>query len=114
LLAQQDQFERLLPTFIQVIDLTEQEESEYWMVVSAVVEGKEILTVPASSMYGERSISSPVTPTPPTPSTDPVNNKVSLSLSPYRVLVLVFYFMLFWVVFNVLAVWQLILAYITQ
>lgn len=38
----QDQFERLLPTFIQVINLTEQEESEYLAVVSAVFEGKEV------------------------------------------------------------------------
>ncbi|KAG6422519.1 hypothetical protein SASPL_119093 [Salvia splendens] len=37
---QQDQFERCLPTFIQVIELTEWEEAEYWAVVSAVFEGK--------------------------------------------------------------------------
>ncbi|XP_020093743.1 uncharacterized protein LOC109713878 isoform X2 [Ananas comosus] len=49
----QDQFERLLPTFIQVIDLTEQEESEYWMVVSSVFEGKEIFFPPGSSKYAE-------------------------------------------------------------
>ncbi|KAL9164247.1 hypothetical protein ABFS82_06G093100 [Erythranthe guttata] len=36
----QDQFQRLLPTFIQVIELTEWEETEYWSVVSAVFEGK--------------------------------------------------------------------------
>lgn len=41
----QDQFERLLPTFIQVIDLTKQEESEYWAVVAAVFEGKPIDSV---------------------------------------------------------------------
>ncbi|XP_022748476.1 uncharacterized protein LOC111298042 [Durio zibethinus] len=41
----QDQFERLLPTFIQVIDLTDQEESEYWAVVSAVFEGKPVESV---------------------------------------------------------------------
>ncbi|EOY10024.1 Guanosine-3',5'-bis(Diphosphate) 3'-pyrophosphohydrolase isoform 3 [Theobroma cacao] len=41
----QDQFERLLPTFIQVIDLTEQEESEYWAVMSAVFEGKPVESV---------------------------------------------------------------------
>ncbi|XP_008798007.2 uncharacterized protein LOC103713029 isoform X2 [Phoenix dactylifera] len=51
----QDQFQRLLPTFIQVIDLTEQEEAEYWMVVSAVFEGKQILSVPSSSSYSEKS-----------------------------------------------------------
>ena len=39
---QQDQFGRLLPTFIQVIDLTEQEESEYWDLVSAVFEGRQV------------------------------------------------------------------------
>ncbi|TYH35485.1 hypothetical protein ES332_D13G195800v1 [Gossypium tomentosum] len=41
----QDQFERLLPTFIQVIDLTDQEESEYWTVMSAVFEGKPVESV---------------------------------------------------------------------
>lgn len=38
----QDQFERLLPTFIQVIDLMEEEESEYRAVLSAVFEGKPV------------------------------------------------------------------------
>ncbi|XP_024021145.1 uncharacterized protein LOC21402633 [Morus notabilis] len=38
----QDQFGRLLPTFIQVIDLTEQEETDYWTVVSAVFDGKQL------------------------------------------------------------------------
>ena len=42
---QQDQFERRLPTFIQVIELTEWEEAEYWSVVSAVFEGKRITPV---------------------------------------------------------------------
>ncbi|XP_047963724.1 uncharacterized protein LOC125208185 isoform X1 [Salvia hispanica] len=41
----QDQFERRLPTFIQVIELTEWEEAEYWSVVSAVFEGKRITPV---------------------------------------------------------------------
>ncbi|XP_050254002.1 uncharacterized protein LOC126700066 isoform X1 [Quercus robur] len=41
----QDQFGRLLPTFIQVIDLTEQEESEYWDLVSAVFEGRQVDSV---------------------------------------------------------------------
>ncbi|XP_022141013.1 uncharacterized protein LOC111011522 isoform X2 [Momordica charantia] len=38
----QDQFGRLLPTFIQVIDFTEQEKSEYWAIMSAISEGKQI------------------------------------------------------------------------
>lgn len=38
----QDQFGRLLPTFIQVIDLTEQEETDYWAVVSAIFDGKQL------------------------------------------------------------------------
>uniref|UniRef100_A0A2N9GR08 DUF7589 domain-containing protein n=1 Tax=Fagus sylvatica TaxID=28930 RepID=A0A2N9GR08_FAGSY len=42
---EQDQFGRLLPTFIQVIDLTEQEESEYWSVISAVFEGRQVDSV---------------------------------------------------------------------
>lgn len=45
LTMQQDQFGRLLPTFIQVIDLTEQEESEYWDLVSAVFEGRQVDSV---------------------------------------------------------------------
>lgn len=42
---QQDQFERLLPTFIQVIDLIDQEESEYWTLMSAVFEGKPVESI---------------------------------------------------------------------
>ncbi|XP_076957835.1 uncharacterized protein LOC143633400 [Bidens hawaiensis] len=38
----QDQFQRLLPTFIQIIELSEAEETEYWNVVSAVSEGKQL------------------------------------------------------------------------
>ncbi|KAK1261898.1 hypothetical protein QJS04_geneDACA008903 [Acorus gramineus] len=49
-----DQFQRLLPTFIQVIDLTEQEESEYWMAVSAVFEGKQISPVPSDPSIPEK------------------------------------------------------------
>ncbi|GAB4858189.1 hypothetical protein Ancab_009586 [Ancistrocladus abbreviatus] len=50
----QDQFDRLLPTFIQVIHLTEEEESEYWAVVSAVFEGKDIDSISSSSgSYGK-------------------------------------------------------------
>ncbi|OMP08512.1 hypothetical protein COLO4_06399 [Corchorus olitorius] len=55
----QDQFERLLPTFIQVIDLTEQEESEYWAVMSAVFEGKpveSIATTPSLTYVASNSI----------------------------------------------------------
>lgn len=51
---QQDQFQRLLPTFIQIIELTEQEESEYWDVVSAVFEGKPISSVMSDSSCQER------------------------------------------------------------
>lgn len=71
----QDQFQRLLPTFIQVIDLTEQEEAEYWTVVSAILEGKSIAAVPSSPSYFQNSI--------PNPSSSilmqtSVNNKVKL------------------------------------
>lgn len=71
----QDQFQRLLPTFIQVIDLTEQEEAEYWMVVSAVFEGKQILSVPSTASYSEKSglDSSTLTPV-----EDGISNKVHL------------------------------------
>ncbi|MED6204557.1 hypothetical protein PIB30_010108 [Stylosanthes scabra] len=47
----QDQFGRLLPTFIQVINFTEQEESEYWSVVSAVFEGKEVDCIISRSKF---------------------------------------------------------------
>ncbi|KAL0304546.1 UNVERIFIED_CONTAM: putative GTP diphosphokinase RSH2, chloroplastic [Sesamum radiatum] len=50
----QDQFQRLLPTFIQVIELTEREETEYWAVVSAVFEGKPIASDASSSSCGEK------------------------------------------------------------
>lgn len=53
---QQDQFQRLLPTFIQIIDLTEQEAAEYWMVVSTILEGKSIAAIPSSPSYFENSI----------------------------------------------------------
>lgn len=46
---QQDQFDRLLPTFIQVIELTEQEETRYWDVISAVFEGKQVDSVISNS-----------------------------------------------------------------
>lgn len=50
----QDQFQRLLPTFIQVIELTEREETEYWAVVSAVFEGKPIASDVSSSSCEEK------------------------------------------------------------
>ncbi|KAK9272431.1 hypothetical protein L1049_002804 [Liquidambar formosana] len=50
----QDQFQRLLPTFIQVIDLTEQEESEYWAVVSAVSDGQQVASMTSNSSCYER------------------------------------------------------------
>ena len=55
---QQDQFQRLLPTFIQVIDLSEAEEIEYWDVVSSVLEGKQLDSV---SLNSTPSWSSPST-----------------------------------------------------
>ncbi|KAL8160175.1 hypothetical protein V2J09_001712 [Rumex salicifolius] len=45
----QDQFDRLLPTYIQVIQLTEKEESEYWTVVSAVYEGGDVDSISSTS-----------------------------------------------------------------
>lgn len=50
----QDQFQRLLPTFIQVIDLNKEEKEEYWQVMSAVLEGKEVDADSLSSNYSER------------------------------------------------------------
>uniref|UniRef100_A0A0E0K3Z5 RelA/SpoT domain-containing protein n=1 Tax=Oryza punctata TaxID=4537 RepID=A0A0E0K3Z5_ORYPU len=71
----QDQFGRLLPTFIQLIDLTEEEEEEYWMVVSAIFEGKEASSLTSDSSNTERSTSEPPSST---PLSDPINNKVHL------------------------------------
>lgn len=57
------------------------------MVVSAVFEGKEVVTVPASLKYVGG----------PTPATDPINNKVlSHSLTTWGFSILLFLF--FWVV----------------
>ncbi|KAG4386253.1 hypothetical protein AAZX31_11G011800 [Glycine max] len=47
----QDQFGRLLPTFIQVINFTEQEKSEYWAVVSAVFEGRQVDWITSRSKF---------------------------------------------------------------
>ncbi|XP_040376688.1 uncharacterized protein LOC102701894 isoform X2 [Oryza brachyantha] len=71
----QDQFGRLLPTYIQFIDLTEEEEEEYWMVVSAIFEGKETSSLTSDSSNTERSASEPASST---PLSDPINNKVHL------------------------------------
>lgn len=69
---QEDQFQRLLPTFIQVIDLTEQEEAEYWNVVSAIFEGKQITSVPFDYSNLQSSESPSVTS-----GESSINNKVS-------------------------------------
>lgn len=66
-----------MPTFIQIIDLTEEEEEEYWMVVSAIFEGKETSSLPSELSYTEKS-SDPLSST---PLGDPINNKVSSTLS---------------------------------
>ncbi|KAF7836513.1 GTP pyrophosphokinase [Senna tora] len=65
----QDQFGRLLPTFIQVINFTEQEESEYWTVVSAVFEGRQVDFIPSRSNF--EAVAS-------TPGEASINNKVHL------------------------------------
>lgn len=67
----QDQFQRLLPTFIQVIDLTEEEKTEYRAVVSAVFEGKQVSSVLSNSIPRSDSVRS-------TPTEAGINNKVHL------------------------------------
>lgn len=67
---QQDQFGRLLPTFIQVIDLTDQEESEYWAVVSAVFDGRQLDDITSTPRFTSAASTSMETS---------INNKVSLS-----------------------------------
>ncbi|RXH95361.1 hypothetical protein DVH24_025045 [Malus domestica] len=69
ILLQQDQFGRLLPTFIQVIDLTDQEESEYWSVVSAVFDGRELDDVTSAASFSS---------VPSTSMETSINNKVRL------------------------------------
>ncbi|KAL6008244.1 hypothetical protein ACLOJK_033750 [Asimina triloba] len=70
----QDQFQRMLPTFIQVIDLTEQEEAEYWWVMSSIFEGKQIASLPSDSHSPER----PSSGSSSVPSVEAsINNKVS-------------------------------------
>lgn len=64
---QEDQFGRLLPTFIQVIDLTDQEESEYWAVVSAIFEGRQLDYISSTPSYNSVSSTSMETS---------INNKV--------------------------------------
>lgn len=72
---QQDQFERHLPTFIQVIDLTEEEETRYWDVVAAVFEGKQVESVVSNSSCYSNPGSGPIN----TDSMDcGINNKVGI------------------------------------
>ncbi|KAL8248074.1 hypothetical protein R6Q59_009290 [Mikania micrantha] len=73
----QDQFQRLLPTFIQVIELSEAEEIEYWNVVSAVSEGKPLDTV-LNSTSSASSTNSSTGWSNFTPMEDGINNKVLL------------------------------------
>ncbi|CAL2244151.1 unnamed protein product [Prunus armeniaca] len=65
----QDQFGRLLPTFIQVIDLTDQEESEYWAVVSAVFDGRQLDDITSTPRFTSAASTSMETS---------INNKVRL------------------------------------
>jgi hypothetical protein len=39
---QQDQFDRSLPTFIQLLDLSEAEREDYWKVMNMVEQGEEV------------------------------------------------------------------------
>ncbi|KAL5568199.1 hypothetical protein UlMin_024774 [Ulmus minor] len=54
----QDQFGRLLPTFIQVIDLMDQEESEYWDDVSAVFDGRQLDDFTSNPSFNSVTLSS--------------------------------------------------------
>ncbi|KAK4256183.1 hypothetical protein QN277_009081 [Acacia crassicarpa] len=65
----QDQYGRLLPTFIQVINFTEQEESEYWTVVSAVFEGRPVDSIMSTSSSESVAL---------TPAESCINKKVKL------------------------------------
>jgi len=39
---QQDQFDRSLPTFIQLLDLSDSERDDYWKVMGMVEQGEEV------------------------------------------------------------------------
>ncbi|KAK6936559.1 TGS protein [Dillenia turbinata] len=71
----QDQFQRLLPTFIQIFDFTEEEESEYWTVVSAVFEGKQVASKTSDSTFSDRPSQGAITSTSKETS---INHKVNL------------------------------------
>lgn len=70
----QDQFDRLLPTFIQIIDLKEQEESKYWAVMSAVFDGKHVDSIASCLVSNEKPISCAFSST----MEATINNKVRL------------------------------------
>lgn len=70
----QDQFDRLLPTFIQVIDLTEEEESKYWAVMSAVFDGRDVNSITSCLGSCKKPISGAVSSS----SEANINNKVHL------------------------------------
>ncbi|KMT16719.1 hypothetical protein BVRB_3g050030 [Beta vulgaris subsp. vulgaris] len=69
-----DQFDRLLPTFIQVIDLTEDEESKYWAVISAVFDGQDVDAITS----GLVSCKNPISGAFSSSSEANINNKVHL------------------------------------
>ncbi|GAA0140211.1 pyrophosphatase [Lithospermum erythrorhizon] len=71
----EDQFQRLLPTFIQVLELTEQEETEYRAVTSSVMEDKPIPEDLSNSTHGTQNS---VGITTRTMLDNGLNNKVSL------------------------------------
>ncbi|XP_019195045.1 PREDICTED: uncharacterized protein LOC109188865 isoform X1 [Ipomoea nil] len=72
----QDQFQRLLPTFIQVIELTEEEENLYWNIMSAVFEGKPVTVAVSNSSFKEKV--SPIAAANSTLTNTGINNKVHL------------------------------------
>ncbi|KAH9305587.1 hypothetical protein KI387_009991, partial [Taxus chinensis] len=72
----QDQFQRSLPTFIQLIELSKEEKAEYWQVMSAILEGKEVDDGSLSSNSSEKSTGS--IPVSAVSTTTHLNNKVRL------------------------------------
>ncbi|GLJ10884.1 hypothetical protein SUGI_0137250 [Cryptomeria japonica] len=72
----QDQFQRSLPTFIQLLDLNIEENEEYWKVMSTVLEGKEVdIESSSSNCSGKSNIGTPVSAL---STTTHLNNKVRL------------------------------------
>ncbi|KAI5072215.1 hypothetical protein GOP47_0012321 [Adiantum capillus-veneris] len=72
----QDQFERPLSTFIQFLELDEQEQAEYWEVMDTVLKGEEVNTSESKSIQHGQKLSESIEASVTTEAR--LNNKVRL------------------------------------